>query len=145
MDPSLIWLGMPEAHPIELRERVVQAYESGEGTYETIATRFKIGSASVKRWVSAQRRRGDLRPRPKAGGTPSTITLAPIETELDAVPDATAGELTAALNRKRHWRSRVHVSSMKRALHRHGFVVKKSADGRWRVSGRTSSPSGTTT
>lgn len=136
---------MAEAHPIELRERVVRAYEAGEGTYEMIATRFDIGSASVKRWVRAHRRVGDLRPRQKAGGTPSSITLAAIEAALADVRDATAGELTAAVNRRRHWRSRVHVSSMKRALHRHGFVVKKSADGRWRVSGRTSSPSETRT
>lgn len=132
---------MPEAHPIELRERVVRAYEAGEGTYAMIAARFDVGVASVKRWVRHHRRHGDLRPKPKRGGTRSTITAAAIEGALAKVPDANAGELTAAVNRGRHWRSRVHVSSMKRALHRHGYVVKKSADGRWRVCGPTSSPS----
>lgn len=136
---------MPDAHPIELRERVVRAYEAGEGTHALIAARFDVGEASVKRWVLRHRRLGDLRPRPKGGGTPSVITAAAIDAALTAVPDATAIEPTAAFNRGRHWRSRVHVSSMKRALHRHGYVVKKSADGRWRVSGRTSSPSAPST
>jgi len=132
---------MPEAHPVELRTRVVQAYEAGDGSYEVIAARFDVGPASVKRWVRLHRRQGDLAPRRKRGGTPSTISLADVEAALGRVRDGTAGELTAEFNRGRHWRARVHVSSMKRALHRHGFVVKKSADGRWRVSGRTSSSS----
>ena len=130
---------MPEAHPVELRARVVQAYEAGDGSYEAIAARFEVGPASVKRWVRLQRHRGDLAPQRKRGGTPSTISLADIEAALGRVRDGTAGELTAEFNRGRRPGARVHVSSMKRALHRHGFVVKKSADGRWRVSGRTSS------
>lgn len=130
---------MPEAHSIELRERVVVAYESGEGSYEAIALRFAVGPASVTRWVRLKRNRGSLAPRPKGGGTPSTISGAEIAGLLGELGDPTAGELTAAFNRRRRSRSdRVHVSSMKRALHRHGYVVKKNADGRWRVSARTS-------
>lgn len=132
---------MAESHPIELRVRVVQAYEAGQGSYPEIAALFAVGEASVKRWVWLKRRRGDVMPTRKAGGTPSGIALEEIESALARVRDATAGELTAEYNRRRHWRSRVHVSSMKRALHRHGYVVKKNADGRWRVSGRTSSSS----
>jgi transposase len=132
---------MAEAHPMELRVRVVQAYETGEGSYATIGERFAVGEASVKRWVALHRRRGDVAPTRKGGGTQSIITLAEIEAALAQVRDANAGELTAEFNRGRHWRSRVHVSSMKRALHRHGYVVKKNADGRWRVCGPTSSRS----
>lgn len=131
---------MAEAHSLELRVRVVRAYEAGEGSYPVIAARFSVGEASVRRWVSLHRK-GDLRPRRKGGGTPSVIARDEIEAALARVRDATAGELTAEFNRKRHWRVRVHVSSMKRALHRHGYVVKKNVDGRWRVSGLTSSSS----
>jgi hypothetical protein len=55
----------------------------------------------------------------------STITLQIIEQGLSACPDATAVELTAAINRTRSKRFRVHASSTKRALARHGYVVKK--------------------
>lgn len=124
---------MAEAYSVELRERVVEAYESGEGSHAEIASRFALGEATVKRWVWQKRKRGDLAPLPKRGGTPSEIGAEELGAMLSALGDATAGELTAEYNRKRPRRARVHVSSMKRALHRHGYVVKKSADGRWRV------------
>ena len=133
---------MAESHPVELRIRVVAAYESGSGSYPEVAALFEVGEASVKRWVRLKRRVGDVAPSPKGGGTPSTITLAEIETALAKVRDATAGELTVELNRRRARRHRVHVSSTKRALRRHGYVVKKSADGRWRVCAPTSPRSG---
>lgn len=132
---------MAESHPVELRIRVVTAYESGAGSYPDVAARFDVGEASVKRWVRLHRRDGDVTPTPKGGGTPSTVTLDEIEAALATLRDATAGELTAEFNRHRGRRNRVHVSSIKRALHRHGYVVKKSAGGRWRVCVPTSSSS----
>ncbi len=131
---------MAESHPIELRLRVVKAYESSDESYPEIASRFDVGEASAKRWVWLYRRTGQVKPTPKAGGTPSIVSQDAIEVALAVVRDATAGELTAEFNRTRSRKDRIHVSSMKRALHRHGYVVKKSADGRWRVCGRTSSP-----
>ena len=128
---------MPDPHPQELRERAVRSYEDGVDGYLTVADRFSISVASLKRWVYLNRREGTLEPRPKGGGTPSAITAAEIETLIEDLRDPTAGELTAAFNRSRRGRHRVHVSSMKRALRRCGYVVKKSADGHWRVSGRT--------
>jgi len=129
---------MGEPHPIELRERVVKAYESGEGAYPVIAAMFSLGEATVKRWVWRFRERGSVLPIPKGGGTPSTIAASEIEALLERLGDATANELTAAFNRTRRGQNRVHVSSMKRALHRHGYVVKKNAAGRWNVCGPTS-------
>ena len=126
---------------MELRIRVVAAYEAGAGSYPEVASQFDVGEASVKRWVLLHRRRGDVVPAAKGGGTPSMITLTDLEAALAKVRDATAGELTAEFNRCHARRHRVHVSSIKRALRRHGYVKKKGADGRWRVSGRTSSPS----
>ena len=141
MDPVLIWWGMAESHPVELRSRVVTAYESGDASYPEVAARFDVGEATVKRWVRLHRRTGDVEPTPKAGGTPSIVTKEAIEVALKVVRDATAGELTAEFNRGRPRKEQVHVSSMKRALRRHGYVVKKNADGRWRVCVPTSSSS----
>lgn len=135
---------MVDGHPVALRERVVAAYEAGKGTYPEIAELFGVGEASVKRWVWLKRKVGCLEPKAAGGGRHSTITLQDIEQGLAACPDATALELTAQINRARPKRLRVHVSSTKRALARHGYVVKKSADGRWRVSGRTSRSSART-
>lgn len=132
---------MAESHPVELRIRIVRAYESGEESYPEIAARFDVGEASVKRWVWLYRRTNSVEPSPKAGGTPSIVTKEAIEAALAVVRDATAGELTAEFNRGRPRKERVHVSSVKRALHRYGYVVKKSVDGRWRVCAPMSSRS----
>jgi transposase len=124
---------MAEAYSVELRERVVRAYESGEGSHRDVGKRFAVGEATVKRWVWLKRKKGDVAPAPKAGGTPSEIGAAEIAAILLRLGDPTANELTVEFNRERPRMARIHVSSMKRALHRHGYVVKKSADGRWRV------------
>lgn len=127
---------MAEAYPVRLR--VVDAYEAGAGSYATVAEQFQIGTASVKRWVAQSRRVGHLDPKPKAGGTRSTVEAPVIEALLRTLGDPTAGELTAVYNRGRRGRRRVHVSSMKRALHRQDYVVKKNAAGRRKWSGPTS-------
>ena len=117
---------MAEAYAVVLRERVVCAYEAGDGSYPVIAARFALGEATVKRWVWRYRRDGQLGPAKKGGGTPSRITMAEVEALVTQLGDPTAGEITAAYNRPRRGRARVHVSTMKRALHRCGYVVKKT-------------------
>jgi transposase len=52
---------------LELRQRIVDAYENGEGTYEDIARRFKVGVASVSRYLRLHRYGGDLSASPMGG------------------------------------------------------------------------------
>lgn len=117
---------MAEAYPLELRRRVVEAYERGEGSFVTIGEKFQIGEATVNRWVTQYRDLGHLNPRKKAGGTRSDVSVKELETILERLGDANAGELTAEYNRGRRGKDRRHVSSIKRALHRGGYVVKKN-------------------
>ena len=117
-------------HPVELRMRAVEAHEAGEGSYATIAARFAVGEASVKRWVWRYRSHGSAEPRPNGGGRRSTISASELAAILKRIGDANAGEIAADFNRRRRGRARVHVSSIKRALHRHGYVVKKNASDR---------------
>ena len=70
----------------------------------------------------------------KGGGTESTICLDELAALVGRLGDANANEITAEYNRGRCKAERRHVSSIKRALHRAGFVVKKSASGRWNSS-----------
>lgn len=128
---------MAEAYPVELRERVVEAYESGAGSYPEIGAMFRVGEATVRRWTALKRQRGSVDPTRKGGGTPSRVTTAEIDAIVTALGDPTALEITAEYNRHRRGPARKHVSSIKRALHRFGYVVKKNAAGRWRVCGRT--------
>ena len=132
---------MAEAHPVELRQRVVEAYESGEGSYASVAALFKVGEASAKRWVWQFRRDAHLNPLKKRGGNRSDVSLKELEAVLAKLGDGNAGEITAAYNLGRRGPDRRHASSIKRALYRAGYVVKKNASGRWSSFGRTSSSS----
>ena len=132
---------MSNPHPTELRLRAVRAHEAGQGSYSTVAARFSVGEASVKRWVWRYRSDGTVEPRPGAGGNRSGITSAELDAILGRLGDATAGEITVEFNRRRRGRSRVHVSSIKRALHRYGYVVKKNGSDRSNSYGLTSRPS----
>lgn len=60
-------------YPIELRERVVEAYEKKEGTYEQVANRFKVSIRCVTNWMKLKRETGSIEPRPHGGGTDPTI------------------------------------------------------------------------
>jgi transposase len=130
---------MAEAHPVELRKRAVEAYEAGEGSYATVSKLFRVGEASLKRWAWQLRDVGHLKPRKKRGGTPSDVSVKELEAILDKLGDANAGEITAAYNRGRRGKERRHASSIKRALHRAGYVVKKNVSARLSSFGRTSS------
>jgi transposase len=116
-------------HPVQLRIRAVEAHESGEGSYATIAARFAVGEASVKRWVWRFRSQGSVDAEPNRGGRRSRILADELSAILGRIGDANAGEITAEYNRNRRGSRRVHVSSIKRALRRHGYVVKKNASG----------------
>lgn len=132
---------MAEAYPIELRERAVRAYQAGEGTAADIAEQFGIGEATMKRWLWRYRDHGTLAPTKKGGGTPSPVERKDIEEIVARLGDANAVEIAAEYNRHRRGASRVHVTTIKRALHRFGYVVKKSADGRSKFFAPTSSRS----
>ena len=58
---------MAGAYPMELRTRVIAAYNDGEGTYDEIAERFAVGRATVSRWIALDRHRGSLEPKPMGG------------------------------------------------------------------------------
>lgn len=117
---------MPAALPIELRERIVAAYERGEGTYAQIAQRFRVGVASVNRYLKRSRR-GELSPSAHGGGRVALIgpndaqTLARLAS---SAPDTSAQDLTDKWKRQRG--VQVSVSAMKRAMHRFGLTYKKS-------------------
>ena len=90
-------------YSVELRERVIKAYEAGQGSYPAIGALFAVGEATVKRWVTRYHKDGVVTPRPRGGGTVSTIGAAEIERLLTQLGDPTAGELTVEFNRSRQF------------------------------------------
>lgn len=64
---------MPAPLAVELRQRVVDAYENGEGSYTEIAERFGVGEASVSRWLRLARFTGGVEPKPAGGDRRSKL------------------------------------------------------------------------
>jgi transposase len=112
---------------MDLRSRVVAAYERGEGGYETVAQLFGIGSATLRRLVRRKRNTGSLEPAPAPHGFPPRISgprLRSLALLVDKHPDATAAELTDMLNERIS--ISVSRSAVVRAIKRLGLTLKKS-------------------
>lgn len=120
---------MANPHPTALRERAVQAYESGRGTYDEVAQQFSIARRTLQRWTTRKRDTGDVQPEVKGGGNPSPVEFAVLERVMAAHPDAVTNELTVAYNNIVGRKKRVHRSSILRALRRRGYVFKKNGRG----------------
>ena len=59
---------------IDLRERIVAAYDRGDGTREQIAERYNVSLGMVKKLLQQRRRTGDIAPRHRYSGAKPKIT-----------------------------------------------------------------------
>lgn len=110
----------------DLRERVVAAYERGDGGYVTVAATFGIGTATLRRLVARKRATGSLEPDPPPKGFPPKLTGERLETLANLVaekPDLTIQELTDELNKLID--VTVSRSGVVRALMKLGLTRKK--------------------
>jgi transposase len=92
---------MPAVYFFSLRTRVVAAYNDGEGNYKELAKRFKVGTASVNRWLQRDRQ-GELAPTsrrvPLLGQRKLTQEALDLLREtLEDIPDSLQSELTQML------------------------------------------------
>ena len=60
--------GMKKTLSLDLRERIVVAYDAKEGTREEVAKRFKVSLGMVKKLLGQRAKTGDLRPRHRFSG-----------------------------------------------------------------------------
>jgi transposase len=131
---------VPRALPVELRERVVKAYNDGEGTYAELAERFGVGEASVSRWLRRDRD-GRLAARPQSRWSPEKRKLMAehlewLEETIEDIPDSTAPELVAALVEV--FGVVVSEATVKRARTSLGFTRKKGTPSRRSAIAKTS-------
>jgi transposase len=109
------------AVPMELRRRIVAAYERKEGTYFELAQRFGVGEATVYRLLKLKREQGNVEP-----GAPTGVSeeeLPDFVRLVNEFPGATLEQLKEA------WIARtqrqISRSSVVRALRRAGITRKK--------------------
>src|SRR4051794_10591464 len=106
----------------DLRQRVLDTVQRGEGSLRQIARRFLVSVSFVTRLLRTHRDTGALEPKPQGGGNPAVLTSEDLE-RLRAMirqqPDATLQEC----------RQRLGVScslmAISRALRKLGLPRKK--------------------
>lgn len=85
---------------LDLRERIVRAYDNGEGTRDEIARRFSVSLGMVKKLLQQRRRTGSLANRHSLAGRKKTIVAEhriAMRQHLKKKPDMTLAELREAL------------------------------------------------
>jgi transposase len=124
----------------DLRERVVAAYEGGDGTRKEVAKRFNVGEASLGRWLRRKRETGSVEaivdyhhgPQRKV----DVVHLAALEQVLASHPDATNEELADVLCERTGLM--VSPASISRAIAVLGWTRKKSPSSQARPTPRVS-------
>ena len=89
-----------KAYSVDLRARLIAAYENKEGSQRQLAKRFNVALSTVYTWIKRYRTTGSVDALPHAGGAKpklDTDQMAVLEHLLDQHRDATFEELTVAL------------------------------------------------
>ena len=128
---------MPRACSTDLRERVLAAYEAGEGSHAAVAGRFRVGGRTLSRGLRAARAEGRRAPqpprRPRAPLGGQAAALAELVTDRN---DATLAEYADRLAEGTGVRR--SVAAVCRALKSLGLTRKKRRSGRPSRIARTS-------
>src|SRR5262249_17485327 len=106
----------------DLRQRIVDTVQRGEGTIRQIAERFLVSVAFVTRLLQLHRSSGSVEPRPHGGGNPAALTPEDLERLREFIakqPDATLQECAA------HLGSSCSLATISRALSKLGLPRKK--------------------
>lgn len=87
---------MAVAYSTDLRERVVRAYQAGEGTQAQIAQRFQVSPSFVQRLLRRYRQSGQVTAKRRGGNHQPKIQgehLEVVKRLVQAKPDAYLSEL----------------------------------------------------
>ena len=107
---------------LDIRQRILDRYDKGHHTRETIAKRFCVSLAMVKKLIRQRKRIGDVGPLHWRAGRKPTIT-APHKDKMRAIlqkrPDTTLAELRIAL------RLSCSLTAIHKALATMGLTYKK--------------------
>ena len=108
------------------RGRAIAAYEAGEGGYHELARVFGLGYRTLQRWVAQYRATESCEPKPRGGGWRSPIDVVVLHAVIREDPDGTSDELCRSYNRRVGRSERTTPPSVRRAMARSGYVLKKN-------------------
>jgi transposase len=120
-----------QPYSLDLRQRVVNAYEQGKNSIAEIAQMFNVGQTFVKKMLRLKRETGDLSPQPHGGGKPPSLSpkhLALLRARVRQQSDLSLVELQAHLQQQAQ--VSVHIATIGRALEQLGLPRKKKPPGK---------------
>jgi len=92
------------AYSLDLRERVVAAYEKGEQTIAEIAAQFSVGQTFLKKMLRQKRESGSVERLPSRAEAKKLLSRAHrsfLAKQIKEQSDATLGELQASLLKRK--------------------------------------------
>jgi transposase len=117
---------MPKPLSMDLRKRVVAAYEASQATLEEVARRYSIGVATLVRLMALKRNKGTLEPKPHGGGQKPRLAESDVDVLKELVnerPDWTRAEYAKALEER--IQKHVSVDIIDRAFKGIDYTYKK--------------------
>jgi transposase len=93
-----------QAYSLDLRERVVTAYEKGANTIADIAARFSVGQTFLKKRLRQKRETGSLECLPQRAGAKKALSEPHrhwLATQVKATADVTLVELQERLSKEK--------------------------------------------
>jgi transposase len=120
---------------LDLRQRIINAYDREEGTRADLAQRFSVSLGLVAKLLHQRRRTGDIAPRHCFSGRKPKLVAEhrrQLRTVLAKKPDATLQELRATLNLD------CTIQAIHYVLAAMGLTYKKRRSGRVNKTVRTS-------
>lgn len=120
---------------LDLRERILAAYDAKDATREMVAARFRVSLGMVKKLIQQRRRLGEIGPQHHRAGRKPLILPAhreQLRRQLAVKPDLTLAELRAATGLA------CTLPAIHYVLADMGLTFKKRLFGRLSRTGRTS-------
>ena len=116
-----------KAYSVDLRQKVVDAYEQQEGSQRELAKRFKVSPNFVRLLLKRHQTEGTVEPKPHTGGFTSKLAnqLNLIEQLVEQDNDATLQELCDQLDQQ--VQIRVSPSTVCRTLQQLNLTRKKNS------------------
>lgn len=117
-----------QPYSLDLRQRVVEAYEQGQGSIAEVAQQFSVSTYFVKKMLRQWRQTGDLAPLPHGGGKPRSLSARQhqlLKRKVREQSDISLAELQQVLADDESLE--LHLSTISRALSVLGLPRKKRA------------------
>lgn len=119
---------MPAPYPLDLRRKIIRAYDNKEGSIRELAKRFAIAAGTVENYLRLARTTGSLAPRPHGGGPKPRLSPDQAE-EIQRMtrerPDVTLAEIACTLASR--YQIIVSPQTIVRTLQRAGRHTKRGA------------------